>query len=57
MRYKWACLRTSGCGQKFARASAHTFFPSPLTQPPQFQGCVYAHSIGNGNFQIGNCKC
>ena len=45
MRYKWACLRTGGCGQKFARASAHTFFSPPLTQPPQFQNRVYAHEV------------
>ena len=51
MRYKWAWLHTGRCGQKFARASARTFFYPPLTQlpppPPQFQNCVYAPVNGS----------
>ena len=45
MRDKWASLRTGGCGQKFSRAQARTFFSSPLTQPPQFQNRVYAPAL------------
>ena len=36
MRYKWACVRTGGCGQKFARKQARTFNSAP-PPPPQFQ--------------------
>ena len=48
MRYKCVCLRTGGCGQKIARASAHTFFSPPLTQPPSSKIVstpMYCHTI------------
>ena len=45
MRYKWAWLHTGRCGQKFARASARTFFSPP--PPPPFQNCVYAPVNGS----------
>ena len=54
MHYKWASLRTGGCGQKFARSGAHTFFSPPLTQPPQFQNRVYAHELDPSGKAVTN---